>query len=40
MRLTPWLDVATILLSSALGLTVEIVAGRLIAPSVGMSVHS
>ncbi|MCX7931817.1 MAG: fused MFS/spermidine synthase [Rhodovarius sp.] len=35
-----WLDGATILLASALGLTVEIVAGRLLAPYVGMSVHS
>jgi hypothetical protein len=40
MRLRPLLDATTILLSSALGLTVEIVAGRLLAPYVGMSVHS
>ncbi|WP_158287711.1 fused MFS/spermidine synthase [Falsiroseomonas bella] len=33
-------DAATILLASALGLVVEIVAGRLLAPHVGMSLHS
>ncbi len=40
MRLRAWLDAATMGLASALGLLVEIVAGRLIAPYVGMSVHS
>lgn len=40
MRLRPWLDGTTMLLASALGLVVEIVAGRLLAPYVGMSVHS
>lgn len=40
MRLRPLLDSATIFLSSALGLTVEIIAGRLLAPYVGMSVYS
>jgi len=34
------LDATTILLASALGLVVEIVAGRLLAPYVGMSVHT
>jgi spermidine synthase len=33
-------DGATILLASALGLVVEIVAGRLLAPHVGMSLHT
>lgn len=40
MRLRVALDSATMLLASALGLTVEIVAGRLLAPYVGMSVYS
>ncbi|WP_170979493.1 fused MFS/spermidine synthase [Roseomonas sp. HF4] len=34
------LDATTILFASALGLVVEIVAGRLLAPYVGMSVHT
>ncbi|GAA0578925.1 hypothetical protein GCM10009416_16740 [Craurococcus roseus] len=33
-------DAATILLASALGMVVEIVAGRLLAPHVGMSLHT
>lgn len=33
-------DAATMLLTAALGLVVEIVAGRLLAPYVGMSLHS
>lgn len=40
MRMRVGLDAGTILLASALGLVVEIVAGRLLAPYVGMSVHS
>lgn len=40
MRLTGLFDATTILLASALGLVVEIVAGRLLAPYVGMSVYS
>lgn len=40
MRMRVVLDAGTILLASALGLVVEIVAGRLLAPYVGMSVHS
>ncbi|WP_372617334.1 fused MFS/spermidine synthase [Falsiroseomonas sp.] len=40
MRIRALGDATTILLSSALGLVVEIVAGRLLAPHVGMSLHS
>ncbi len=40
MRMKALLDATTILLASALGLVVEIVAGRLLAPYVGMSVYS
>ena len=35
-----WGDAITMLLAAALGLVVEIVAGRLLAPYVGMSLHS
>jgi spermidine synthase len=35
-----WGDALTILLTAALGLVVEIVAGRLLAPYVGMSLHT
>ncbi|GGJ11032.1 fused MFS/spermidine synthase [Neoroseomonas lacus] len=40
MRVRAVLDATTILLASALGLVVEIVAGRLLAPYVGMSVYT
>lgn len=40
MRARAFFDALTILLSSALGLVVEIVAGRLLAPYVGMSLYS
>ncbi len=40
MRIRALGDATTILIASALGLVVEIVAGRLLAPYVGMSLHS
>jgi spermidine synthase len=40
MRIRSFGDAATILVASALGLVVEIVAGRLLAPHVGMSLHT
>ena len=38
--LTAFGDAMTILLASALGMVVEIVAGRLLAPHVGMSLYT